>query len=112
MRTRILITLLAAAAMLAVGAVVAQNCNVSFSTELKSQNSGYCTANDFVIDNQTDWCSFWNQAQGMVFPTPPCPDIDFDRFVVIVTAMGQKSNGCYNTEITCIEEDASGNYTV
>jgi hypothetical protein len=48
----------------------------------------------------------------MMYPKPPCPDIDFSTYVVIVTAMGRKSNGCYNTQISCIEEDQQGSYTV
>jgi hypothetical protein len=108
-RTLIIIGLI----LLFAGSVVyAVNCNVTFSNILRLQNSGYCQANDWVIDNQNDFCTFWNQAYALMYPAPPCPDIDFGTYVVIVTAMGMKPNGCYNTEIYCIEEDQQGNYTV
>ena len=93
-------------------AVYALDCNVSFTSVLRMQNGGYCQANDWVIDNQNDFCDFWDQAYMLAYPTPPCPDIDFSTYVVIVTAMGRKSNACYNTEIYCIEEDQQGNCTV
>jgi hypothetical protein len=93
-------------------ATYALDCNVSFTSVLRMQSSGYCQANDLVIDNQTDFCSFWDQAYMLVEPAPPCPDVDFSTYVIILTAMGRKSNGCYNTEIYCIEEDQQGNYTV
>jgi len=93
-------------------AIYALDCNVSFTSVLRMQNSGICQPNDWVIDNQTDFCDFWDQANALRFPAPPCPDIDFSTYVVIVTAMGMRSNGCYNTEIYCIEEDQQGNYTV
>ena len=98
--------------ILAGSAAYALDCNVSFTSVLKMQNSGYCQVNDWVIDNQTDFCTFWDRAYMLVYPAPPCPDIDFSTYVVIVTAMGRKSNACYNTEIHCIEEDQQGNYTV
>ena len=89
----------------------ALNCNVSFTTLLKIQESGYCQTRDWVINNQTDFCNFWNQAYIMMDEPPPCPTIDFSTYMVIVTAMGRKSNSCYNTEIYCIENNG-GNYTV
>jgi hypothetical protein len=105
--------LIAGLVLILTGSVIyALNCNVSFTSVLKLQNSGYCRASDWVITNQTDFCNFWNQAYMLLDPAPPCPDIDFSTYVVIVTAMGRKSNSCYNTEIYCIEEDQQGNYTV
>lgn len=96
-----------------VGALVyAQNCNVNFKDVLKIKISGSCTTNDWVIDNQADFCTFWNQLYAQTYPTPDCPTINFNTYVVIVTAMGQQINSCYNTEITCIEDDGYGNYTV
>jgi hypothetical protein len=93
-------------------AIYALDCNVSFTTVVKMGPSGYCQANDFVIDNQADFCNFWNQVHMLMWPAPPCPGIDFSTYVVIVTAMGRKPNACYSTQITCIEEDQQGNYTV
>lgn len=97
--------------ILAGSSIYALNCNVSFTTLLKIQNSGYCQTRDWVITNQTDFCNFWNQAYLLLDPAPPCPTIDFSTYVVIVTAMGRKSNSCYNTEIYCVENNG-GNYTV
>ena len=90
----------------------AQNCNVKFEDVVKKQIGGYCTANDWVIDNQTDLLGFWKQVYATMIPQPECPTVDFDNYVVIVTAMGQENNSCYNTEIICIEDDGNGNYTV
>ncbi|NIM97774.1 MAG: hypothetical protein GTO24_06750 [candidate division Zixibacteria bacterium] len=110
---RITLVLVAGLALILAGsAIYALNCNVSFSSVLRMDASGYCQANDWVIDNQTDFCSFWNQANVIRLPPPPCPEIDFSTYVVIVTAMGTRPNGCYGTEIYCIEEDQKGNYTV
>lgn len=112
MKTSKLVFILTLIIVLASASVYAQNCNVNFTNVVKKQISGYCTANDWVIDNQTDFCTFWNQVYTMSFPPPDCPTIDFSTYVVIVTAMGQQNNGCYNTKIYCIEDDGYGNYTV
>jgi hypothetical protein len=107
------ILLAAGLAVILAGCILnAYNCNVNFTNLLRQQNSGYCQTNDWVITNQTDFCNFWDRANMLLFPPQPCPTIDFSQYVVIVTAMGRKSNGCYNTEIFCIEENAQGNYTV
>ncbi len=98
--------------ILTASAAYALDCNVSFTSVLRLQMSGIGQADDWVIDNQDDFCSFWDQAHALMYPKPPCPDIDFETYVVIVSAMGRQSNGCYNTEIHCIEEDQQGNYTV
>jgi hypothetical protein len=97
--------------ILAGSTIYALNCNVSFTSLLKVQDSGYCQVRDWVITNQTDFCNFWNQAYMLMDPPPPCPSIDFSTYGVIVTAMGRKTNSCYNTEIYCIE-GSQGNYTV
>lgn len=88
------------------------DCNVPIQTVLKLQNSGIGQAQDWVILNQEDWCQFWDRAYAMMLFPPPCPEIDFDSYVVVVTALGRKSNGCYNVEIDCIERDAGDNLTV
>jgi hypothetical protein len=69
-------------------AVYAADCNVSFTSVLRLQMSGIGQANDWVINNQTDFCSFWDQSHALMYPQPPCPDIDFSTYVVMVTAMG------------------------
>lgn len=105
--------LIAGLILILTGSVVyALECNVSFTTVLRMGASGYCQANDWVIDNQAEFCNFWNQANVIRYPPPPCPEIDFSTYVVIVTAMGTKPNSCYSTEIYCVEEDQQGNYTV
>lgn len=105
--------LIASLILILVGsAVYALNCNVSFTSVLRMGASGVWQANDWVIDNQNDFCDFWDQANVIRYPPPPCPEIDFSTYVVIVTAMGTQRNACYSTEIYCIEEDAQGNYNV
>jgi hypothetical protein len=88
------------------------DCNVNFTDSLRRQNSGYCQTNDWVITSQTDFRDFWDQANMTILPPQPCPTVDFSQYVVIVTAMGGKPNGCYDTEICCIEENSRGDYTV
>lgn len=106
-------TLLIAGAILilACSTIYALNYNVTFTSILKIQNSGYCQTRDWVITNQTDFCNFWSQAYVTMDEPPPCPNIDFSTYVIIVTAMGRKTNSCYNMEIYCIENNG-GNYTV
>jgi len=106
------VSLLLVSLFIMVSSLSYADCNVPIQTVLKLQNSGVCWARDWVITDQDEWCDFWDQAHAMMFQAPPCPEIDFDDYVVVVTALGRKPNGCYNVEIDCIERAGNNDLTV
>ena len=76
----------------------------------KSLGSGVTDAKDFVIRNENQWCEFWDELYGRIFPQPPCDTslVDFNKEVVIVTALGDRPNTCYGVSIYCMDSDNPG----
>lgn len=63
-----------------------------------------------LLRTHAEWEVFWAQIeprtsrlQGQDTPNPP-PAVDFDRYAVIVAAMGTRPNGCCSVEITSVAE--------
>ncbi|HPI32155.1 MAG TPA: hypothetical protein PLR32_02490, partial [candidate division Zixibacteria bacterium] len=87
----------------------AADCDTTgFETAVQTQQSGITEARDFVIATDSAWAAFWNQVHSLQIPVPERPAVDFSKRVVLVTAMGRRPNGCYNTEITQIEDKSDG----
>lgn len=58
------------------------------------------------IDNEPDWCEFWDK----VHPVPGCNTsfVDFSREVAIVLALGQKPDTCYDVSIDKLCREGTG----
>jgi hypothetical protein len=60
---------------------------------------------DFVIRTEKQWCEFWARAHSARTNPPPC-DLglaDFRYEVIVATAIGSRSNGCFGVAVSCIE---------
>ena len=96
-------------ALLTAGPAVVANagsCDTSFTELLQRQSSGVTAEQYRVIDNVDDWCDFWDEVHGIIFPAPECPVdvVDFATEVVLVAAIGSRPNGCYGVDISCINK--------
>jgi hypothetical protein len=91
-----------------------QRKNIPFVTVAKDQYSGLVQPKDFVISTQASWCDFWNEFKGGFYPKPPCDTtlVNFNSEIVIISAIGEKSDGCYDVKIQSIWADENNNLSV
>ena len=75
---------------------------LSFETVLTSSYSGLTEAHRAVIRNPGEWPGIWEALHAGQSPVPPLPAIDFDREMVVVAALGSRSNGCFAVEVAAI----------
>ena len=59
-------------------------------------NSGFDQPARLVIRDQAAWSAAWQKTFERSSPVPPVPDIDFDREVVVLVALGSHSTGGYS----------------
>jgi hypothetical protein len=94
---------------------VGQACDKEMTTILSMTYSGIREPRIEIIDNETDWCDFWNEAYRIMFPQPPCDldSIDFDTEVAVVVAIGSRPTSGYGAGVSCIQKlGESGNIRV
>lgn len=90
-----LLVLLASCAACAVAATA-----VPFATLAKGFQSGVREPTQIVIRSRPDWVAFWERHTRTQSEPPP---IDFSRDMVVGLALGQRSTGGYEIEITRVE---------
>lgn len=61
-----------------------------------------------IIREECHWLDFWEKHTDNVWPPPPAPSIDFDKYVVIAVVLGNRPSGCYGVEINQISGDGCG----
>lgn len=71
-------------------------------------SSGLPDSARLVIRNRDEWADIWSRIVSNHGPTPPAPEIDFSREVVLVAAMGTRSSGGFSIAITNVAEEAGG----
>jgi hypothetical protein len=59
-------------------------------------NSGLRTAERLVIRDEATWQATWAAISGNITPAPPRPAIDFEREMLVVAALGERSTGGYS----------------
>jgi len=55
--------------------------------------SGFDRPARVVIEDASAWERAWQTLWSRASPTPPLPEVDFSRHVVLLAAMGQRSSG-------------------
>lgn len=63
------------------------------SPDLRLQQSGLEEAADQVIASEAAWITLWQHMTSNRRPAVPAPVIDFSRYVVLVSSMGQQQGG-------------------
>lgn len=58
----------------------------------------------YVINNNEDWQSLWNEVYSIQQPTSPLPTVDFSKDIVIAVFQGVQGSGGYSIEIIKIVE--------
>ncbi|HLY74832.1 MAG TPA: protease complex subunit PrcB family protein [Planctomycetota bacterium] len=76
--------------------------SIPFRVIDKGTSSGFMVPQQMFVSSQKDWAETWTTRQGSAGTKKSHPEIDFNRDVVIVAALGAKSTGGYTIEITRI----------
>ena len=61
--------------------------------------TGITTRERLVIDTPEAWTRVWSQIVASHGPKPALPRVDFEREIIVVAAMGQRSSGGYTISI-------------
>jgi len=64
--------------------------------------SGLRQSRATVISNDADWRAIWSSLTANYGTPPSAPAIDFDRYEVIVAALGERNSGGYDITISRI----------
>ena len=80
---------------------------VAFKSVFTSDFTGFGASEQRVILSQTDWAAVWATLHRDVSPVPPLPEVDFDQEILILAALGSRSNTCFQVDVSSIQ-DSSG----
>ncbi len=75
---------------------------IKFENFKKGIYCNFTEKKDFVIDNKEDFLNLLSKVSGKISSLPS--QIDFDKYILIATFMGQKSSGGYEIKIEKIVE--------
>ena len=67
-------------------------------------NSGVEAESYQLINDPESWAALWNQLNSTRFPAPVAPEIDFDRYSVVVCMMGTRVSGGFSVSIRRLEQ--------
>ena len=60
-----------------------------------------------VVHDSAEWSAMWRGITRPFYPPPPLPQVDFEREMVIVTALGARPTGGYDIVIDGARRDSS-----
>jgi len=95
---------LLAPVLFALGAPQDNGIPISFRIIDGHAESGFDAGMEKFISSTPDWVAIWMERQRNVKTKVPHPNIDFDRHVIVVVAMGRKNTDGYSVEITRMEK--------
>lgn len=79
---------------------------LEFETFQKGFYSGIKEKKEMVIKNKMEFLDMWKNLTKILLPLPEPPEIDFDKYMLLCTFMGEKPTGGFSIEIKkIIEED-------
>ncbi|MEO0299884.1 MAG: protease complex subunit PrcB family protein [candidate division WOR-3 bacterium] len=78
---------------------------LEFETFEKGFYSGIKEKKEIVIKNKKEFLEMWKNHTKILLPLPEPPEIDFDKYMLICTFMGEKPTGGFSIEIKKIVEN-------
>ena len=81
---------------------------VQIVTRFDGANAAPGLAGNHVIRDAATWDKLWKAVHRTRMPTPPTPDIDFERNMVLATFAGEKRTGGYQTSIAAVVGQEEG----
>jgi PrcB C-terminal len=72
------------------------------------QNTGFDSATQAVIADQTAWREAWARLMSSRRPPSPVPEMDFTKQFVVIVAMGRQISGGHSIRVVAVERQANG----
>ncbi|MDF1673226.1 MAG: protease complex subunit PrcB family protein [Vicingaceae bacterium] len=73
--------------------------------ELKSgNNGGFKTKTNLVISTQEEFLKIWNQAFANYMNKETAPEVDFEKNIILLVALGEKTSGGYTIKVDNVIE--------
>jgi hypothetical protein len=72
---------------------------IGMTTVFAAQHSGMDLPRTDIIRDRHAWAQSWDEIHARTTPLPPLPEIDFQRHLLVLVAIGERPNGCYDVEI-------------
>lgn len=72
-----------------------------------STYSGLTDSVRAVVRDSAEWSAMWRGITRPFYPPPPLPQVDFERDMVVVTALGARPTGGYDIVIEGARQDTS-----
>jgi hypothetical protein len=70
--------------------------------------SGFTDSARIVVRDTASWRQTWQTIHRPFIPSPPVPDVDFSRQMVLVAAMGERPSEGYEIVFEGVREDTAG----
>lgn len=86
--------------LLALGVAQDERESLAFRIIDRNTTSGFQAGMEKFVTSEKDWVAVWTQRQANLKTKLPHPRVDFDRYAVIIVAMGRKNTDGYSIEIT------------
>lgn len=64
-----------------------------------SQMSGIDEPENFVVRDDEGWAKAWQRIQSRSRPVPPAPQVDFEREMIVVAALGRQRSGGFTIRV-------------
>lgn len=67
-------------------------------------NGGYKTKTNLIISTQKEFLQIWEQAFANYMNKETAPEVDFEKNVIILVALGQKTSGGHTIKVNSVIE--------
>ena len=75
---------------------------VPIEAQWRSDACGVTEPAQLVVRTPDEWARLWKTMHRQRLPTPPLPEVDFSRQLVIGVFLGERSSGGASVEITAV----------
>lgn len=76
--------------------------------EWRRDDCGVADAQQLIIRTRQEWATLWRTLHRNRIPTPPLPEVDFSRQMVLGVFLGQRPSGGASIEIASITREKAG----
>jgi len=87
---------------LALGAVQDEKETLVFRIISDGKESGFQAGMEKFVSSEKDWVALWTERSGNLKTKAPHPRVDFEKYAVVVVALGRKNSDGYAIEISGI----------
>lgn len=78
---------------------------VPFETQEQGSYSSLGEPFERVIDEESDWSSFWQQLHGTRSPMPDVAEVDFEQYRLIAVGLGDRGDGSHGVQVDRVDQN-------